>query len=62
MFRIDLGRDPPADVEALCIELIDEGLEERRLLRARRFAPLQQDFLNKHLNLLQKIGRGDIAV
>jgi transposase InsO family protein len=56
VFRIELGRDPPADVEPLRIELIDEGLEERRLPRARRFAPLQQDFLNKHLDLLQKIG------
>jgi hypothetical protein len=56
VFRIELGRDPPANVEALRIELIDNDLEERRLPRARRFAPLQQDFLNKHLNLLQEIG------
>ena len=35
VFGIALGRDPPADVEALRIELIDEGLEERRLPRAR---------------------------
>ena len=46
VFRLELGRDPPANVEALRIELIDHNLEERRLPRARRFAPLQQDFLN----------------
>ena len=56
VFRLELGRDPPANVEPLRIELIDEGLEERRLPRARRFASLQQDFLNKHLDLLQRIG------
>ena len=56
VFRLELGRDPPANVEALRIELIDNKLKERRLPRARRFAPLQQDFLNKHLNLLQEIG------
>ena len=56
VFRLELGRDPPANVEPLQIELIDHNLEERRLPRARRFAPLQQDFLNKHLNLLQEIG------
>ena len=56
VFLIELGCDPPADVEHLRIELIDEGSKERRLPRARRFAPLQQAFLNKHLDLLQKIG------
>ena len=56
VFRIELGRDPPADVESLRIELIDEGLEERRLPRGHRFAPFQQAFLNKHFDLLQEIG------
>jgi len=56
VFRLELGRDPRADVPPLKIELIDETLEERKLPRARRFAPLQQDFLNKHLDLLQRIG------
>ena len=56
VFRLELGRDPPANVEPLKIELIDEDLNERKLPRARRFPPLQQDFLNKHLELLQRIG------
>jgi hypothetical protein len=56
VFRLELGRDPPANVEPLKIELIDEDLDERKLPRARRFPPLQQDFLNKHLELLQRIG------
>ena len=49
VFRLELGRDPPANVEPLKIELIDEDLDERKLTRARRFPPLEQDFLNKHL-------------
>ena len=56
VFRLELGRDPPANVEPLKIELIDEDLAELKLPRARRFAPLQQDFLNKHLELLPRIG------
>ena len=46
VFRLELGRDPPADVATLKIELIDEDLAERKLPRARRFAPLQQNFLD----------------
>ena len=44
VFGIDLGRDPPADVEALRIELIDEGLEERRLPRARTLLRCSRTF------------------
>ena len=56
VFRLELGRDPPADVPPLPIELIDAELAEVRLPRARRFAPVQQKFLNEHIALLREIG------
>ena len=56
VFRLELERDPPANVPQLRIELIDEELAEAKLPRARRFAPLQQTFLDKHIALLQEIG------
>ena len=44
VFRLELGRDPPANVEALRIELIDHNLAEKRLPRARRFAHYSRIF------------------
>jgi hypothetical protein len=56
VFRLELGMDPPARVQPLDIELIDESLPERRGGRPRSFAPLQRQFVEEHINLLLKIG------
>ena len=56
VFRLELGMDPPARVQPLDIELIDESLPERRGGRPRSFAPLQRQFVEAHIKLLLKIG------
>ena len=53
---MQLGMDPPARVQPLDIELIDESLPERRGGRPRSFAPLQRQFVEAHIKLLLKIG------
>ena len=50
IFRMELGRDPPAQVEPMEVQLI-EG-DDLKMHRARRFAPLQMEFLDNHVRLL----------
>ena len=55
IFRLELGHDPPARVEPMVIELLDEsGVATQP--RARRFAPLQMEFLHQHVEMLLRMG------
>ena len=56
VFRLELGHDPPASVEPMRIELIDEAEVFGKTQHARRFAPLQMDFLDQHVKLLMEMG------
>ena len=44
VFRNELGRDSPANVPPMVIDIIDEEKVEKRV-RVRRFTPLQMQFL-----------------
>ena len=55
VFRLELGHDPPADVEPMVIELV-EGLDTGKVQRARIFAPLQMEFLHEHVRMLLDMG------
>ena len=50
IFRMELGHDPPAKVEPMDVQLIDG--EDLKMNRARRFSPLQMEFLDEHVRLL----------
>jgi hypothetical protein len=55
VFRLELGKDPPANAEPLRIELIeDDSLS--RTPRAQRFAPLQMEFISEHVDMLVRLG------
>ena len=44
---MELGRDPPAKVEPREVQLIEA--DDLKMRRARRFAPLQMQFLDEHV-------------
>ena len=50
------GNDPPANVPPMEIQLIDETKVDSHRVPARTFAPLQQRFLNEHVEFLLRIG------
>ncbi|KAG6599644.1 uncharacterized protein IUM83_19361 [Phytophthora cinnamomi] len=54
VFRIELGNDPPANVEPLRITIRD-GAQPYRT-RPRRYAPAQSDFLQAHTQKLLDMG------
>ena len=56
VFRLELGHDPPANVEPMHIELIEEDEVYGKTQHARRFAPLQMEFLDQHVALLLDMG------
>ena len=56
IFRVELGRDPPARVPPMVIELIDETTVDTHRVPARTFAPLQQRFLQEHVEFLLRTG------
>ena len=56
IFRVELGRDPPARVPPMVIELIDETTVDAHRVPARTFAPLQQQFLQEHMEILLRTG------
>ena len=53
IFRMELGHDPPAQVEPMEVQLI-EG-DDLKMNRARRFSPIQMEFLDEHVRLLLEI-------
>ena len=55
VFRLELGNDPPARVEPMVIEMIEDDALTCSP-RARRFAPLQMDFIADHVQLLLELG------
>ena len=55
VWRSQLGADPPARVQPMKIRLVDEAELPRRPA-ARRFSPLQQDFLHDHVAMLLRTG------
>ena len=55
VFKLELGRDGAANVEPFVIDLINEE-EMPRMQRARRFAPLQMQFLHEHVKALLHMG------
>ncbi|GMF23876.1 unnamed protein product [Phytophthora fragariaefolia] len=54
IFRIDIGADPPAEIEPLRIKLVDDAKPFRA--RARRYAPAQRKFLREYAKRLEQLG------
>ena len=55
VFRTELGQDEPAKVEPMLIEIVDNEVMSK-MQRARRFSPLQMDFIDDHVKLLLEMG------
>ncbi|GMF51975.1 unnamed protein product [Phytophthora fragariaefolia] len=54
IFRIDIGADPPAEIEPLRIKLVDDAKPFRA--RARRYAPAQHKFLREYAKRFEQLG------
>ncbi|OWZ02675.1 hypothetical protein PHMEG_00025723 [Phytophthora megakarya] len=54
IFRVDIGADPPTDIEPLRIKLIDGAKPFRA--RARRYPPAQRRFLRMYAKRLELLG------
>ena len=55
VFRLELGQDRPANVPCMVIRIADEPLLNWRP-RVRKFAPLQREFIDAHVELLLSLG------
>ena len=55
VFRLELGQDKPANVPCMVIRIADEPLLNWRP-RVRKFAPLQREFIDAHVELLLSLG------
>jgi DNA-binding transcriptional ArsR family regulator len=53
-FRLQLGRDPPVNIEPLEVR-VKEGAEPVKC-KARRYSPEQQAFLKEHIGKLEEAG------
>ena len=56
VWRVELGADPPAAVLAMEVRLTNPEATPRRSFRARPLAPLQKEFLDRHVEVLLETG------